>query len=97
MDAQENRSDVARLRQRIAEEYEAATRGLSGLAYGTAKHEFITRRMEQMVACHETLKQLVELLHLRKTVKVALHLTYHRQRQPPQASMRSVVKHYRRP
>ena len=59
MDASENRSEVARLRQRIAEEYEAAMRGLSGLAAGTATHEFITKRMEQMGACHETLKQLV--------------------------------------
>ncbi len=59
MDAQDNKSEVARLRQRIAEEYEAATRGLTGLASGTAIHEFITRRMEQMGVCHETLKQLV--------------------------------------
>lgn len=59
MDVSENHSEIARLRQRIAEEYEAAMRGLSGLASGTASHEFITRRMEQMGACHETLKQLV--------------------------------------
>ena len=59
MDTQENQSEVARLRQRIAEEYEAAMRGLTGLAYGTATHEFITKRMEQMGTCHETLKQLV--------------------------------------
>jgi hypothetical protein len=59
MSASENRSEVARLRQRIAEEYEAAMRGLTGLAAGTATHEFITKRMEQMGACHETLKQLV--------------------------------------
>ncbi len=59
MDTPENRSEVARLRQLIAEEYEAAMRGLSGLAYGTAKHEFITRRMEQIGTCHETLKQPV--------------------------------------
>lgn len=59
MDVQENRSEVARLRQRIAQEYEAATRGLIGLAFGTAKHEFITKRMEQISTCHETLKQLV--------------------------------------
>jgi hypothetical protein len=59
MDTPENHSEIARLRQRIAEEYEAAMRGLSGLAYGTAAHEFITKRMEQMGACHETLKQLV--------------------------------------
>jgi hypothetical protein len=59
MDTPENHSEIARLRQRIAEEYEAAMRGLSGLAYGTAKHEFITRRMEQICTCHETLKELV--------------------------------------
>lgn len=59
MDVQENRSEVARLRQRIAQEYEAATRGLTGLTFGTAKHEFITKRMEQIGTCHETLKQLV--------------------------------------
>jgi hypothetical protein len=59
METPENHSEIARLRQRIAEEYEAAMRGLSGLAYGTATHEFITKRMEQMGVCHETLKQLV--------------------------------------
>ncbi len=59
MDTPENHSEIARLRQRIAEEYEAAMRGLSGLAYGTATHEFITKRMEQMGACHETLQRLV--------------------------------------
>ncbi len=59
MDTPESHSEVARLRQRIAEEYEAAMRGLTGFAYGTAKHEFITRRMEQIGTCHETLKQLV--------------------------------------
>ena len=59
MDTPENHSEIARLQQRIAEEYEAAMRGLSGLAAGTATHEFITKRMEQMGACHETLKQLV--------------------------------------
>jgi hypothetical protein len=59
MNTPENKSEVARLRQRIAQEYEAATRGLTGLAYGTAKHEFITRRMEQIGSCHETLKHLV--------------------------------------
>jgi hypothetical protein len=59
MDTQEKHSEIARLRQRIAEEYEAATRGLTGLASGAATHEFITKRMEQMGTCHETLKQLV--------------------------------------
>ena len=38
---QENTSEVARLMSRIASEYEAAQSGLSGLAYGTARHDFI--------------------------------------------------------
>jgi hypothetical protein len=59
MNTPENHSEIARLRQRIAEEYEAAMRGLTGLAYGTANHEFITRRMEQMGTYHETLQHLV--------------------------------------
>jgi hypothetical protein len=59
MSIQENHSEIARLRQRIAEEYEAAMGGLTGLAYGTAKHEFITKRMEQIGTYHEMLKHLV--------------------------------------
>ena len=56
---QENQSEVARLRQRIADEYLAAQRGLTGLAYGTAKHKFITKKMEAIHQCHAQLKQLV--------------------------------------
>jgi hypothetical protein len=59
MNTQENHSEIARLQQRIAEEYEAAMRGLTGFASGSAKHQFITRRMEQIGACHETLQHLV--------------------------------------
>ena len=42
----ENLSEVARMRQQIDAEYEAAQRGLFGLAYGLSRHDFITRRME---------------------------------------------------
>ena len=59
MDEPAQKSEVARLRQRICLEYEAAVRGLSGLALGTAQHAFITKRMERIGACHETLKGLV--------------------------------------
>jgi hypothetical protein len=59
MNAQENHSEIARLRQRIAEEYEAATRGLNGFANGSAKHLFITKRMEQIGVYHEALQHLV--------------------------------------
>jgi hypothetical protein len=59
MSIHENKSEIARLRQRIADEYIAATRGLTGLAYGTAEHAFITRRMERIGVYHDTLKHLV--------------------------------------
>jgi hypothetical protein len=59
MNTQENQSEIVRLRRRIADEYEAATRGLTGFASGNTKHQFITKRMEQLGSYHETLKQLV--------------------------------------
>jgi hypothetical protein len=59
MSAHEYHSEIARLRQRIAEEYEAATRGLTGFACGSAKHQFITKRMERIGSYHETLQHLV--------------------------------------
>jgi hypothetical protein len=52
-------SEVARLLRQIEEEYMAAQRGLTGLAYGTAQHEFITRRMENMAIHHASLQRLV--------------------------------------
>ncbi len=46
MNANESKSEVASLMQRIDLEREAAQQGLTGLAYGTARHDFITARME---------------------------------------------------
>ncbi len=54
-----NKSEVARLRQQYAEEYEAAQRGLSGLAMGSARHAFITRKMANMCVCQLELAKLV--------------------------------------
>jgi hypothetical protein len=51
-------SEVARLRQRIHLEYEAAQRGLSGIAQGTARHAFITKRLENMADHYQELKEL---------------------------------------
>lgn len=51
-------SEVAQLLQRISEEYEAAERAMTGYA-ATAKHEFITSRMEQIGICHQQLQGLV--------------------------------------
>jgi hypothetical protein len=55
----ENHSEIARLRQRIAQEYLAAQRGLTALSLGSAKHTFITARLEQIGTYHEALKHLV--------------------------------------
>ncbi|MDQ2715148.1 MAG: hypothetical protein M3Z08_09605 [Chloroflexota bacterium] len=52
-------SEVAQLRERIANEYRAAKWGLSGLAYGTPKHQFITARMEHIEESRETLAACV--------------------------------------
>ena len=57
--AQEYSSDVARLLSQISAEYEAAQRGLTGLAYGTSRHEFITARMEKMWHLHNELQSIV--------------------------------------
>jgi hypothetical protein len=57
--AQEQRSEVARLLSQISAEYEAAQRGLTGLAQGTSQHEFITARMENMGQLHGQLQSLV--------------------------------------
>lgn len=40
----QNKSEVARLRQKIEEEYQAMQNGFSGLASGIARHDFINRR-----------------------------------------------------
>jgi hypothetical protein len=57
--AQKYGSEVARLLSQISAEYEAAQRGLTGLAYGTSKHEFITTRMENMGQLHSELQSIV--------------------------------------
>lgn len=54
-------SEVAQLRQKIVEEYEAMKQGLSGLALGTAKHAFIDARMKRVdVYCDELAQHIGE-------------------------------------
>jgi hypothetical protein len=55
----ENQSEVARLLAQIGMEYEAAQRGLTGLAAGTASHEFITSKLERIGDLHCSLQALV--------------------------------------
>ena len=52
-------SEVATLLSKITAEYEAAQRGLTGLAYGTSQHEFISARMENMGQLHGELQTMV--------------------------------------
>jgi hypothetical protein len=55
----EQKSEGAQLFHRISLEYEAATRGLTGLSAGSAMHTFITARLERIGAYHEQLASLV--------------------------------------
>jgi hypothetical protein len=59
LEADKQRSEVARLLAQISAEYEAAQRGLTGLSLGSSKHEFITARMENMGQLHAELRDLV--------------------------------------
>ena len=52
-------SEVARLLSKITAEYEAAQRGLTGLAYGRAQHDFISAHMENMGQLHSELQTMV--------------------------------------
>ena len=52
-------SEVAHLRQCIADEYRAARLGLSGLACGSSRHDFIESHMDHMGQYQEQLVTLV--------------------------------------
>lgn len=54
----QNMSEVAQLKQRLIDEYEAGKRGLEGFAE-TARHEFIRQKTENMSRCHTQLVALV--------------------------------------
>jgi hypothetical protein len=58
MEAHDN--EVARLLSRFRAEYEAAQWGLSGLAFGTSRHDFITAKLENMWRFHEELRKRVD-------------------------------------
>ncbi len=60
-------SEVARLLQQIDMEYEAAQRGLEGMAI-TARHDFITARMENIAQHHRSLAQLIDIDEVRALI-----------------------------
>jgi hypothetical protein len=59
MNMNERMSEVARLKQQIDEEYDAACRGLQGLAAGTARHAFIHVKMLHIHSWYTELAALV--------------------------------------
>ena len=61
-------SEVAQLRQRIMEEYEAMKRGLTGFACGSTKHAFIDARMHRVDGYHDQLTQYVGAQEATQTV-----------------------------
>jgi hypothetical protein len=52
-------SEVARLLAQIRAEYEAGERALKAISYGSARHEFINARMENIERLHTELHDLV--------------------------------------
>jgi hypothetical protein len=52
-------SEIARLLKQIDQEYQASKLGLQGLASGTARHDFISSKTENIGKCHEQLVKLV--------------------------------------
>jgi hypothetical protein len=52
-------SEVSRIREEIALEYQAAKQGLSGLSNGSARHDFIQSKTGNIGKCHEKLLELV--------------------------------------
>ena len=54
-----HKSEVRNLLAQIGAEYEAALRGLTGLAEGTSQHQFIHARMENMGKLHKDLGEIV--------------------------------------
>jgi hypothetical protein len=60
-------SDVARFREQYELEYQAAKRGLQGVAM-VGSHQFITKRMEKM---WEQFQQLVQVVGQTEAHKIA--------------------------
>jgi len=52
-------SEVARFLREIDEAYQAAQWALTGLACGTARHDFINAKEERIAICHQELTTLI--------------------------------------
>ncbi|MBV9229762.1 MAG: hypothetical protein JOZ18_10650 [Chloroflexi bacterium] len=65
-------SEVARIRRQIGDEYIAAKLAMDGFAV-TARHEFITTKMQNIAACHQ---ELVKLVGKKEATKVMAETTW---------------------
>ena len=52
-------SEMTRLLREIEQEYQASKLGLEGLSSGSARHDFMTAKAENIGKYHEQLTQLV--------------------------------------
>jgi hypothetical protein len=52
-------SEVAQILRNIEQEYQASKNGLEGLSSGSARHDFISKRTENIGKQHEHLSQIV--------------------------------------
>jgi DNA-binding FrmR family transcriptional regulator len=55
----ENKSEVARIMAQIEAMNQSLNQALKGLSEGTARHAFITARLERVQGFHEVLKPVV--------------------------------------
>jgi len=55
----ECKSEVARLRYQIEQEYRAAELAMNGFAMGVSRHDFINAKMERVGECRKELAQFV--------------------------------------
>ena len=53
------KSEIAQILKQIDQEYQASKLGLEGLASGTPRHDFISKRTENIGRHHEHLAELV--------------------------------------
>jgi hypothetical protein len=52
-------SEITRLLHQIAQEYQASKQGLEGLTSGSARHDFMSKKAENIGKCHEELVKIV--------------------------------------
>jgi hypothetical protein len=85
-------SEVAQLRESIANEYKSALWGLTGLAYGVSRHDFITARLEKI---GEGQKQLNELLGEEQAVAMIAETLVTLPEKPERSAILDLLPHLR--